>query len=199
MRRKNSEVKDPAQIEDVLETVNIGRLATMGSDGYPYITPVNFVYLGGHVYFHCAPQGEKLDNIARDPKVCFQVEQPLAYLDSGYTGGKNIGNLHQFYKCVVIRGEARVVPDGPLKSAALNALVAKHEKRNDVEEVREDMPAYKACKVVEIKPGGMTAKFDLAQNRSPEERLAIAEYLKERNRPRDRDTIEAMGFDPDDI
>ena len=127
------------------------------------------------------------------------MDYPLSYLDSGYTGGKNIGNLHQFYKCVIIRGEAGVLPNGPLKVEALNALVAKHERGGDLEDVHEDMPAYRACKVVEIKPEVITAKFDLAQNRPQEERLGIAQYLKGRNWPEDRETIEAMGFNPDSI
>ena len=199
MRRKHSEITDPEKIKNTLSSVNIGRLATKGDDGYPYITPVNFVSYQGRIYFHCAPEGEKLDNIARDPKVCFQVDIPLAYLDSSLARVKTACNVHQLYHCVIIRGEARVVPNGPLKVDALNALVAKHEKNLDFEKVHEDMPAYKACKVVEITPKMITAKSDLAQNRSNEERLVIVKYLKSRNWPKDMETIEAMGFNPKEI
>ena len=199
MRRKHSEITDPEKINKTLSSVNIGRLATNGADGYPYITPVNFVSYQGNIYFHCAPKGEKLDNIARDPKVCFQVDRPLAYLDSGFAPNGNVGSLHQLYHCVIIRGEAKIVPDGQLKVDALNALIGKHEKNHDFEKVHEDMPAYKACKVVEIIPETMTAKSDLAQNRSPEERLAIARYLKLRNWPEDMETVETMGFNPEEV
>ena len=199
MRRKHSEITDPEKIKNTLSSVNIGRLATKGDDGYPYITPVNFVSYQGRIYCHCAPEGEKLDNIARDPKVCFQVDIPLAYLDSGLTQGRSVGSLHQLYHCVIIRGEARIVPNGSLKVVTLNALVAKHEKNLDFEKVHEDMPAYKACKVVEIIPKTITAKSDLAQNRSDEERLAIAKYLKSRNWPKDMETVEAMGFNLKEI
>ena len=199
MRRKQSEITDPEKIRHILSSANIGRLATNGADGHPYITPVNFVYHGGNIYFHCAPKGEKLDNIARDAKVCFQVDIPLAYLDSGYSQGRDSCRLHQFYHCVIIRGEARVVPHSQRKVEALNALVAKHEKDVDVQEVNGDMAAYKACKVVEIKPKTITAKSDLAQNKSEEERLAIAQYLKARGWPKDIETVEAFGFDPKTI
>ena len=199
MRRKHSEITAPEKIKKTLSSVNIGRLATNGADGYPYITPVNFVFYQDNIYFHCAPEGEKLDNIERDPKVCFQVDIPLAYLDSGLAPGRTVSGLHQLYHCVIIRGEARILPNGPLKLDALNALVAKHEKDLDFEKVNEDMPAYKACKVVEIIPKTITAKSDLAQNRSDEERLAIAKYLKSRNWPKDMETVEAMGFNPKEI
>ncbi len=128
MRRKHSEITDPEKIKNTLSSANIGRLATNGADGYPYITPVNFIFYQGNIYFHCAPEGEKLDNIARDPKVCFQVDIPLAYLDSGLAPGRTVSGLHQLYHCVIIRGEAKIVPNGPLKVDALNELVAKHEK-----------------------------------------------------------------------
>jgi len=199
MRRKHCEITDPQEISRILGSTNIGRLATNGSDGYPYVTPVNFVYYEGSIYFHSGPRGEKLDNLTRNPKVCFQVDIPLAYLDAGFDPERRVGKLHQFYHCVIIRGEARILPDGPKKVEILNALVAKHEKGADHEPVNEDMPAYKACVVVEIKPKSVSAKSDLWHNKTTEERLAVARYLKSRNRAGDAETVEALGFSAGDL
>lgn len=202
MRRKHSKVTNPEKIAEILRSAAVGRLATCGADGYPYITPVNFVYYRENIYFHCAPEGEKLDNIARNAKVCFQVDIPLAYLDGGYglsRGGGNVCGLHQFYHCVIIRGEARIVPDGSLKIEALNELIAKHEKRPDFEKVHNGLPAYHACKVVEIRPRTISSKSDLHQKKPDEERLAMARYLKARNWPKDIETVEALGFEPQEI
>ena len=194
MRRKHSEVTDPKEIEHILSLTNIGRLATIGLDGYPYITPVNFVSMGGNIYFHCAPKGEKLDNLARDPRVCFEIDVPLAYIDIGLDPDRPICHLHQFYHCVIIRGKATIVRDGQLKVSALNALIAKHEKTEDFKKVTEEMSGYKACEVIEVKPDSVSAKSDLIQNKSEEDRRAVAEYLFNRNQPGDRDTVAAMGF-----
>jgi len=199
MRRAFSEVTDMRQIERLLTTANIGRMASVGSDGYPYITPVNFVYYEGNIYFHSAPVGEKLDNIAHDARVCFEVDVPLAYLDAAFEPDRRGCKVHQFHHCVVIRGDASVVPDGSLKTAALNALVAKHEGGAGLEPVTEDLPAYRACKVVQIRPRSISAKSDLAQNKTPAERLARARYLKRRNAPMDIETVRAMGYDPDSL
>ena len=76
MRRKQSEVTDQNEIQRILSLTNIGRLATVGKDGYPYITPVNFVFYKGNIYFHCAPKGEKLDNLKRSAQECFEVDVP---------------------------------------------------------------------------------------------------------------------------
>lgn len=194
MRRNHSEVTDPAEIQRILSLTNIGRLATSGQDGYPYITPVNFVSLEDKIYFHCAPKGEKLDNLMHNPRVCFEVDLPLSYIDIGLDPNRPICHLHQFYHCVIIRGSASVVQDGKLKVAVLNALIAKHEGTDDFEKVTEDMSGCKACAVIEVKPESITAKSDLIQNKSEEDRRAVAEYLFRRNQPGDRETVAAIGF-----
>ncbi len=194
MRRNHSEVKDPREIARILSSTNIGRLATVGRDGYPYITPVNFVSLDGKIYFHCAPKGEKLDNLLREPRVCFEVDVPLAYLDIGLDPARPICHLHQYYHCVIIRGTAAEVREKVLKLAVLNALIAKHEKTGEFEPVTAAMPGYKACKVIGIRPDSISAKSDLGQNVPDENRRTIAEYLYKRNQPGDREAAEAMGF-----
>ena len=195
MRRKHSEVTDIKEIERILSLTNIGRLATNGQDGYPYVTPLNFVSLEGNIYFHCAPKGEKLDNLRRDPRVCFEVDVPLSYLDIGLDPSRPICNLHQYYHCVIIRGAASIVKDNALKVAALNALIRKHEKTRNFTPVTDDMSAYKACEVIEVKPVSVTAKSDLGQNVPQENRKVIAQYLFKRNQPGDREAVVAMGFD----
>jgi nitroimidazol reductase NimA-like FMN-containing flavoprotein (pyridoxamine 5'-phosphate oxidase superfamily) len=194
MRRNHSEVTDPKEIQRILSSTNIGRLATNGPDGYPYIVPVNFVSLAGNIYFHCAPKGEKLDNINRDPRVCFEVDVPLSYIDIGLDPNRPICNLHQFYHCVIIRGEASLVKDNALKVDTLNALIAKHENTDEFKKVTSDMSGCKACEVVEIKPASISAKSDLIQNKSEEDRRVVAQYLYKRNQPGDRETAAAMGF-----
>lgn len=195
MRKKHAEVTDRAEIECILGAATIGRLATNGADGYPYVTPVNFVFHGGNIYFHCSPKGEKLDNLMRDPKVCFEVDIPLAYIGREISRTAGACKLHQFYHCVIIRGRASVVTDTTLKSEALNALVAKHEPSADMPPVTEDMEPFRRCAVVEVKPVSISAKSDLGNNRPDEERLAIASRLKERGRPGDLETVRSMGFD----
>ena len=48
-----------------------GRLATCNKAGQPYITPLNYLYRDGNIYFHCKTTGRKLDNIAENDRVCF--------------------------------------------------------------------------------------------------------------------------------
>ena len=66
MRKKKKEIHNRAVIDKLLNTCPVGRLGTIGKDGYPRIKPLNFVYLDGTIYFHSAKEGEKIDDINRD-------------------------------------------------------------------------------------------------------------------------------------
>ena len=195
MKRKHCEVTDPKEMNRILASTNIGRMATVDAEGYPYITPLNFVFHEGCVYFHCAPKGEKLDNLTRNPRVCFEVSIPLAYLEVAFNAERNPCRTHQLYHSVTIRGMGRVVPDGELKTTVLNALLAKHEGNRDFPPVALNSLDNKACCVVEIRPEKMTAKSDLAQNKPPETRRFIAENLAKRGLPGDLEAVRAMGFE----
>ena len=168
----------------------------MDEQGFPYITPVNFVFFRGAVYFHSGLKGEKLDNISRNPKVGFQVDVPLSYLDYSFNKEQDPCRVHQFYQSVVIRGTARVVDDDDLKTAALTALLAKHEGHQDFNPITPELTGYKACLVVEIKPEAMTGKCDLAQNKDQDgDRRKIANHLVKRGRPEDLETVRVMGYE----
>jgi hypothetical protein len=195
MRRKHNEIKDPKEIVRILTSTNIGRMANTDAEGYPYIIPLNFVFYEGCVYFHCAPQGEKLDNLGRDPRVCFEVDLPLSYLEVSFNPDRNPCRTHQLYHSVIIRGLARAVPDGELKTSVLNALVAKHEGNQNFPAVTSDSTGYKACCVVEIKPQRISGKSDLVQNKTHLEKAIIAQHLVERCLPGDLDAVRAMEYE----
>lgn len=192
MRRKFNEITDKAIIERLLLETRIGRLATVGADGYPYITPVNYVYLRGAVYFHCARQGEKLDNLRREPKVCFAVDKPLAYLDTGYDKSLPVCDVGQFYQSVVIRGLAEIVEDVEEKVEALNALMAAHENVAGFAEITAAIPAVALCEVVAVRILSLSAKANLAQKKSAAEKEKICSYLRQRDLPGDRDAADLI-------
>ncbi len=181
---KNNEIKE---IENILGRGRVGRLATLGEDGYPYITPVNYVYWHGSVYFHCSLKGEKLDNIRRHGKVCFEVDFPLAYLDTAYDKTMPVCDVGQFYQSVIIRGQAEIIVDLVEKIDALNALMASHENVAQFTGITSQTPAVKLCEVVAVRVESFSAKANLGQKKSEEEKSKIRAYLQERNLPGDNE------------
>ena len=70
MRRKERSIDNQQAIE-LLKKGQYGVLSTVGENGYAYGIPLNYAYHEGNIYFHCAAEGSKLDNIAYNNKVSF--------------------------------------------------------------------------------------------------------------------------------
>ena len=72
MRRKDRSI-DKRQAVQLLEAGQYGVLSTVGENGYTYGVPLNYVYHKGNIYFHCAVEGNKMDNLMFNNRVSFCV------------------------------------------------------------------------------------------------------------------------------
>ena len=115
---------DEQSVERVLQESPVGRISTIGADGYPYTVSVHYVYDGRAVYFHGLPKGEKLDNIKANPKVCFEVSGMKSILAPADEG--NICTADTEYESVVIRGKAEILQDMLEKKNILEKIVDKY-------------------------------------------------------------------------
>ncbi len=79
MRRKDREITDTWEMENILQAALVCRIA-MNDEQAPYVVPVNFGYRDGSIYVHSAPEGKKIDLLQRDNRVCFEVETDLEVL-----------------------------------------------------------------------------------------------------------------------
>ena len=71
--RRRDRVLNNEQAMRLLETGEYGFLAMCGENGYGYGIPLNYVLEGKSIYFHCAPEGFKLENIRKNNRVSFCV------------------------------------------------------------------------------------------------------------------------------
>jgi nitroimidazol reductase NimA-like FMN-containing flavoprotein (pyridoxamine 5'-phosphate oxidase superfamily) len=123
MRRHTKEILDTNIMRELLDSCHVGRLGTNGSDGYPMVKPLNFAFLEGKIYFHTAREGEKIDDIRRDSRVCFEVDLPIAYVKSD----KNPCKASYLFRSVIIKGKAYLIDDHVERGEALNALMKKYQ------------------------------------------------------------------------
>lgn len=71
--RRSDRALTNEQAAEILQKGEYGVLSTVSADGQPYGVPVSFAYAGDVLYFHCAVEGHKLDNLASNPRVSFCV------------------------------------------------------------------------------------------------------------------------------
>ena len=109
------------QINALLAEAQVGHLATLNDNGFPYVTPVHFVAIDGAIYIHGLCKGQKLENIQRENKVCFEVERLEKFLLDAIPCDVNTQ-----YQSVIILGEASLVSDDAQKINVLKAIVAKY-------------------------------------------------------------------------
>ncbi|MCL1865527.1 MAG: pyridoxamine 5'-phosphate oxidase family protein [Spirochaetes bacterium] len=110
-----------------------GRLATVGKDNVPYITPVNYAYSDDAIYIHCGMKGRKLNNIKENPIVCFEISA------SGnlYVSNKACG-FGMDYWSILISGRAEIVQSMDIKRLGLNAIMEKYGSQFEYSDFTDD-------------------------------------------------------------
>jgi hypothetical protein len=130
MRHPERELKNRETMIALLERSPVGRIATVNQRGFPVIKPVNFLYLDGRIYLHSSAKGEKIDDIQRGSPVCFEVDEPIAYVAAGASACK----ASYYYRSILIKGKAALVKDRDKKTKILERMMEKYQpERNDGE------------------------------------------------------------------
>ncbi len=112
MRRKDRE-RSPEFAKEILDHCVYAVLATVNPDGTPYCIPVNTVRDGNDLYFHCALEGQKIDNLRANPAVCLTAVSRTRIPPDEFTTQ---------YESAVVFGTAQEVTDEIEKLAALRLL-----------------------------------------------------------------------------
>jgi nitroimidazol reductase NimA-like FMN-containing flavoprotein (pyridoxamine 5'-phosphate oxidase superfamily) len=144
-----------ADAREFLRAGTEGRLATCDQAGQPYITPLNYLFHDGKIYFHSKLDGRKLDNIAENSRVCFEVS---ATAKPTVSSGRAC-NCSTRYTSVLAFGAARVLSDDAEKTALLNLLVEKYAGGKPFQPVEEEDAA--GCAVVEISVEQISGKMNV--------------------------------------
>jgi nitroimidazol reductase NimA-like FMN-containing flavoprotein (pyridoxamine 5'-phosphate oxidase superfamily) len=147
MRRQDREINS-AEINSIMESGLYGVLSTTGENGYAYGVPVSFAYSSGKIYFHCAPEGSKLDNIKHNNLVSFCVVGNIEPLPK---------NFSMRYESVVAFGNASEVL-GDEKREALNELIEKYSPEYIEEGTAYINRAQEKTKVMKIEIDHITGK-----------------------------------------
>ena len=152
MRHPEREIKDRETITALLEKSLVGRIATVNRRGIPVIKPVNFLYWNGRVYIHSSLKGEKAEDIRRGSPICFEVDQPIAYV----TAGENACSANYYFRSIIMKGKACLVRQETKKSEILERLMEKYQPERGYGKIPEEV--LRKTAFIEIVVQEMTAK-----------------------------------------
>lgn len=147
MRRKDKALQNDDAVR-LLQECEYGILSTVDVKGQPYGVPLNYVLRNDCLYFHCALEGHKLDNLLANSKVSFCVVGRTNVLPAEFSTE---------FESVIVTGRATVVQDDE-KHEALVGLLEKYSP-DFLEEGRKYIEQYDSkTMVVRIDIDSITGK-----------------------------------------
>lgn len=121
MRRKRQQLSNEESI-GLLQEGTAGTLALLGDGGYPYAVPLSYVYADGHLYFHSALSGHKVDAIRNCAKASFCVIAQDQVKPQEYT---------TYFRSVIAFGNIHIVEDPEEKLAIARLLGNRYNPHQD--------------------------------------------------------------------
>ncbi|MGA7145957.1 MAG: pyridoxamine 5'-phosphate oxidase family protein, partial [Desulfobacterales bacterium] len=115
LRRKDRAITEEEAIA-LLNKAEYGVLSTVTENGKPYGVPLNFCIIDHCIYFHCAIEGQKIENIKQNESVSFCAVGNTEILPD------KIGTK---YESVIVSGKAEEVFNIN-KQIALEGLLHKY-------------------------------------------------------------------------
>ncbi|MCK9274304.1 MAG: pyridoxamine 5'-phosphate oxidase family protein [Syntrophales bacterium] len=114
-KRMKNEIIDAEEIKAIITKGNHATIA-LSKDDIPYIVTLSygFDFENNSFYFHCAHDGDKLEYIKENQKVCATIIEDHGYLK---------GECNHDYASLIIRGRMIIVEDLEEKKHGLNILL----------------------------------------------------------------------------
>jgi nitroimidazol reductase NimA-like FMN-containing flavoprotein (pyridoxamine 5'-phosphate oxidase superfamily) len=128
LRRTDMAMTDEEMLQ-ALERGFVGRLATVNEDGSPYCVPLLYVWANNLVFLHgTSAPGHLQTNIRREPRVCFELDEP----DQVFDYGRFECDSGLAYRSVILFGRIQIAEDTATKQRFCERLMEKYGKPNTI-------------------------------------------------------------------
>ena len=131
MRRKDREVTEMEEIQQIFDECKVCRIGIMDENG-PYIVPVNYGYVREEgkviLYIHGAREGKKIDELVEGDTAC---------------------QYSYYYASIIGKGTASIIDNPREKLKALNVIM-KHQTGRTFDEFQKNPNLEKAVAIIRI-------------------------------------------------
>ncbi len=149
--RRHKQQLEKTDCEEVLKNEKRGTLALNGDNGYPYAIPINYIYdRSGHIYFHGARSGHKIDAIKTSDKACFTV----------WEQGKQREDWSYYVRSVVVFGRLHLSELNEESLERARRLAYKYYPEGSEEEIENEIKCYtSSLQMYDLEIEHMTGKL----------------------------------------
>ena len=141
MRRKNKEITNRSEIEEIIKKSKVCRLA-VSKDNTPYIIPISFGFDGANLYIHTAAEGRKIDFWTSNPTICFEFDSDVVTISDENIACKWTAD----FRSVIGYGKISELIDENEKIMALNQIMLKYSGK-EWEFSKKDLKGVKLWKI----------------------------------------------------
>lgn len=173
----------PEQVEAFIAEQFCGKLIAVDGDGFPHVSLLPFVPSADGIEVHMVQADETFSALRRARRGSFLLDEPLAFTPHHVVSPENAGFATLHFRAVVLQVEAEISVEPADVAAALERLLQRYEASEHWQAVA-DGPTYgqdlRRLAVARLRRVGLEAKFKLAQNRTPQERQRLLDFLAAR-------------------
>ena len=184
------------EVEAFVDAQELGRVITVGADGMPHVGLYPFVRTARTVDLHMVRQDEIAVDLRARPRCVFEVDEPLGVIPSYWVHAEYGGSATAYHRTVIFECTASVVDDPTAVAAQQQRLMARYQPEGGFRSIDPDDALYRGAlaqlAAVQLTIERVRTKFKLGQNRPPETRRKVVQFLRERGRPNDARAAEAL-------
>jgi uncharacterized protein len=185
-----------AEVDGFVDAQELGRLITVGADGTPHVGLYPFVRDDKIVDLHVVREDEVAVDLRARPRCVFEVDDPLGVIPSYWVHAEYGGSATAYHRTVIFECSATVVDDPAAVAAQQQRLMARYQPEGGFRAIDPDDPLYRGAlrqlAAVRLTVERVRTKFKLGQNRPPETRRKIIQFLHERGRANDARAAAAL-------
>lgn len=147
MRRKDREVTEMEEIQQIFDECKVCRIGIMDENG-PYIVPVNYGYVREEgkviLYIHGAREGKKIDLIRKNANVGVEIDYRHELVE-----GDTACQYSYYYASIIGKGAASIIDNPREKLKALNVIM-EHQTGEHLMNSKKNPNLEKAVAIIRI-------------------------------------------------
>ena len=148
--RRQDRLATAEETAEILNEALYGILSTSDNENLPYGVPLSYVYVNGYIYFHCAKEGRKLDNMAQNSHVCFTAVSKAETLADKFSVN---------FRSAVVEGKAEKVEDEKERLTAFTEIIKKYSPSFIKEGMEYIAKGASAALIYKIVPESISGKL----------------------------------------